>query len=778
MVTDVERTVAHAASGAYKAGLSVVPIHQHPDPEQRTKRPSIAWKRFQSERATVEELRGWFADGSRTGLGIVCGAVSGNLEMLEFEGRAVDAGMFTDFCDAVNAMGYGDTIARVIDGYSEVTPSGGYHLLYRCDEMSGNTVLAAEPVVIDGVKKNKPFIETRGEGGFVVVAPSHGCIHPDGGAWIIDSGSFDTIATITPDERRALFDAARVFDLRDNVAQEERRTGRHEPAGRLVDIPGPEGSWLDAVIADYNARTTWSEVLAGQFNHVFDRGRTSYWHFIGADNRISATTNHNGTDRLHVFSGTAQANGWPDGKSTWDRFSANLFITTGRSDVASRTEHAKRVREAGYGPQDERRTATAPSAHKLVIDDHSDFWTSRPELARVYDYALAKRAGPWAALGVVLVRVSSGLTPNVVLPDLVGDYGSLNLFVGLVGPSGGGKGAATAVGFNAVEIGLLHGVEVHTPGSGHGIPHAYAHREKGDLVRDADRAIFTVEEVDHLLSLSGQTGSTLLAELRRVWMGEKLGHLFVDPTKRVPIEAHTYRAGLIVGIQPKRAGVLLDDADGGTPQRFLWLPVEHPHGDERPTTPPAWKWTAPQLLTGRNVMSVCSTLARDVDQSQLARSRGEGDPLDGHRLLCREKAAAALALLNGRLDINEEDWQLSAALLDVSDKTRAHIVDTLSEVSRLANMARARAEADRAVIINETTERATIAKVSKTVLRTLRRQDGHIAPTHILRNAVWSKHRQYVEDALEALVSAGSVEREMHTGSGCEGWIYRLAEDK
>src|SRR5690606_38473588 len=75
---------------------------------------------------------------------------------------------------------------------------------------------------------------------------------------------------------------------------------------------------------------------------------------------------------------------------------------------------------------------------------------------------------------------------------------------------------------------------------------------------------------------SKQSGSTLLATLREVYSGSDLGAQYATADKRRPVRAHCYRAALVAGIQPARSGVLLDDAAGGTPQRWLWLPTTDP----------------------------------------------------------------------------------------------------------------------------------------------------------------------------------------------------------
>ena len=197
------------ALAAYDAGLSVVRASS-----DGSKRPAGQWKQYQAERPDRSTVEGWFP---HPGIGIVCGAVSGGLEMLEFEGRAVAEGVKDQFLARCADHDLGPLVDRIVAGYAERTPSGGIHLLYRCDTIAGNLKLARRPATtdeleVDPADKVKVLIETRGEGGFVVVAPSNGTTHPSGKAWQMIAGGFDTIATITPEEREALFAVARSFD--------------------------------------------------------------------------------------------------------------------------------------------------------------------------------------------------------------------------------------------------------------------------------------------------------------------------------------------------------------------------------------------------------------------------------------------------------------------------------------------------------------------------------------------------------------------------------------
>ncbi len=227
--------------------------------------------------------------------------------------------------------------------------------------------------------------------------------------------------------------------------------------------------------------------------------------------------------------------------------------------------------------------------------DLAGFWAERPVLEHLHSYARARMVSPWALLGVSVVRALAVVPPHVVLPPIVGTHASLNFFVGLVGRSGAGKGAAEGAGHDALDVGP---VEVFTASSGEGLAHLYAHREKKEVVRDRDAVLLTVPEVDTLVALKSRQGSTLLPALRSAWSGERLGFSYADPDKALPIERHSYRLGLVLGVQPGRAAPLLDDADGGTPQRFLWMPTtDRDAPDELPAAPAQWPVKRPSWFS-------------------------------------------------------------------------------------------------------------------------------------------------------------------------------------
>ena len=292
-----------------------------------SKRPGIAsWKEYQTRRPTTEELMTWFS--SAQGVGVICGAVSGNLEMLELEGRAVAMKMHKEIKEIAENSGLGDLWNKLQSGYVETTPSGGIHWLYRIDgEVPGNTKLARRPGENGGVDV---LAETRGEGGFVIVAPTAGTCHPSGGEWRILVGGPDTIPTLTRDERDALHDLFSIFDelpKADFIAEEI--TAR--PDGPLS--PGD----------DYNQRVSWHQILEplGWTVVYTNREGVTAWRRPGKSIGISATTNHAGTDKFYCFTTSSIF----EAQTSYSKFAAYALI----EHAGDFREAARALRRLGYG---------------------------------------------------------------------------------------------------------------------------------------------------------------------------------------------------------------------------------------------------------------------------------------------------------------------------------------------------------------------------------------------------------------------------------------------
>jgi hypothetical protein len=379
------------------------------------------------------------------------------------------------------------------------------------------------------------------------------------------------------------------------------------------------------------------------------------------------------------------------------------------------------------------------------------FWEQRASLRHVRDFARGRRVCPWSTLGVVLVRAACHLPPHVYLPPLVGGRTSLNLFCALVGPSGVGKGGSESAGRDAITFTgtTIEQLDELPLGSGEGIARTLGDRS------EIHTALFTAAEIDSLAALFTRQGSTLEGELRKLWTGETLGFTNAQKDTRTRVERLSYRAGVIVGVQPLRAHTLLNGADGGTPQRFMWMPVLDP---QRPTDRPPridpHKVTIPDFLPGE--LDVPDTAVQAIDEHQAAihRQDPDVDPLAGHALLCRLKIACAVMVLDERMKLNEDDWRLAGHVMAVSDHTRASVQDAAREQARTVNHARAHAAAEREEIISE----RKLQRCKDGILRVIARlSDGQWIPGSQLRRSLKSDVRDYFDSAAADLIAENRI---------------------
>jgi putative DNA primase/helicase len=274
-----------------QAGVSVVPIL-----DNRTKRPAIKWGDYTVAAPTLGQVDEWWGNGKTYGLALVCGAVSGGLEMLEVEGRACDGESLSKIQLAVNELGIGDIwdLLQANEGYSEMSPSGGLHFLYRISdhEVPGNQKIAS-------TEENLVLAETRGEGGYVIVAPTAGSCHPSGEPWTIISGTYGTLPTITWEQRCLVHQA---------ISMALDRSPAPPEAPALLPVPPPRvlsGAGLSPG-DHFEATTDWAEILEPHGWTLESRhGPERHWTRPGKDRKDggSATTGHaQDRDRLFVFS--------------------------------------------------------------------------------------------------------------------------------------------------------------------------------------------------------------------------------------------------------------------------------------------------------------------------------------------------------------------------------------------------------------------------------------------------------------------------------------------
>lgn len=776
-MTTMTPLMLEAALAAHDAGLCV--IRGHTD---GSKRPLGAWKEFQSQRPEREDVVHAFAD-NHPALMIVCGAVSGDLEMLELEGRAVTDGLADRIDARAHQTGVVDVLERVVLGYCERTPSGGIHLLYRCSTIDGNIKLARRPATAEELAENpsdpvKTLIETRGEGGVVMVAPSHGPTHGTGRAWDLIGGGFNTIATITPEEREALHRLMAEFD---QAGDQPASTVAPVAARAVAPWAGGSvgGSWIDAVVAHLSSEMPmrqrlegygWTSVGADQRGELMCRpGKTD-----GVSGRI------NQTGRLMNWSTSAPfATASGTSRPTFDQ----LDVIAAYEHRGNRSEAARAVAErtgilaAWRREQDSRdspviavqNAAQQATGNPNPMNLPDSFWRSRAELAHIRQAAHSRQRSADAVLGCVLARVAAFTPPCWKLPAIVGAEASLSTFVVLVGPSGAGKSSAKDAAIDLLPVNLLTVIDDLPLGSGEGLIENYFEWVEEDKpsgkgtvkVKRQTRhgAFLSLDEGQALADLGARKGSTLAPNLRSAWSGTTVGSANASVETRRQLSRGTYNLGLVIGLQPALASALLDDSTGGLPQRFAWFSVTDPTiPDERIEWPGPLPWVPPPIVHHGAGMTVHPVVQNAIRANDLARQRGKTafDALDAHGDLVRLKLAGCLAILAGRQDVDTDDWALAGTIWRTGRLVRTVVIETLALESRKVEDARTAAYVRRNDAALGSAEQKARDSMARSIQRIVRQHasNGHCTDGCALRcarSATASKHRELIPigDAVE-----------------------------
>jgi hypothetical protein len=231
------------------------------------KRPALAaWKSYQLQLPTTAELDAWFGNGCDA-VCLVAGSVSGNLELLDFDRGG-------ELFDAWAAKISTEMLAKLV---VETSQSGGKHVIYRCvTPVSGNLKLA------QGRRDGQPvtLIETRGEGGLFLCAPTDG--------YRLTQGTFSNIPVLTDAERDLLLEAA--WSLNESVP---------EPAEYAPTYSSPSDKRPGD---DYNARGDVRALLIKAGWTLARPGENEFWRRPGKDRGWSSTLR----DRVfYVFSSNA-----------------------------------------------------------------------------------------------------------------------------------------------------------------------------------------------------------------------------------------------------------------------------------------------------------------------------------------------------------------------------------------------------------------------------------------------------------------------------------------
>jgi hypothetical protein len=399
MTAPMPPDMRQAARELHDAGLSVVRVK-----EDGSKQPDRSWKQYQAQRSTPAEHDVWFdpnrRGGPAQGIGYVLGQVSGNVEMIEFEGCAIAEGYLERVTEIAGASGLSDVLKAVLNGWVDESPKGGLHAHVRVEgaPVKPNTKLASRPArddeltpeqVLQRIKNpGKVFpvvlIETRGEGGFVVGAPSHGRVHPSGKPYKRVAGGPATIPTLNAHEYAAIHALMRAVDqmpVKDNP-----KSAPKAPRTPLRDGELRPGD-------DFENKVEFPEILTPHgWMFLFQHGPTCYWRRPGKDVGVSATTGRaSDRDRFYVFSTSTEFTA----ETPYTKFATYTLLNHGGDYTAA----TRALAAQGYGqkaPQQRHlRAVPAPTdgANALSIQAEQVVSSEQPEVG----YDLPKSFGLSAA---------------------------------------------------------------------------------------------------------------------------------------------------------------------------------------------------------------------------------------------------------------------------------------------------------------------------------------------------------------------------------------------
>lgn len=409
------------------------------------------------------------------------------------------------------------------------------------------------------------------------------------------------------------------------------------------------------------------------------------------------------------------------------------------------------------------KTVCEPARWPVVSED---VWGAYPLLGELRRHARGLGAAPDAMLGALLAA-AGGAAPRDAGTTPRGPHAPatrLGLFVVIVGESGAGKTSATAAARRIWREWPDTGAAMDMPiGSGEGIAEMYmgevaAQKEDGAEVKLRQQvrysALAMADEGEALLRLVRRDGATLGETLRRAYTGEPLGarNACAERTRVVRDAA----LSLIVHATPAVAAALVEHAEVGLPQRFLWFAAHDPGADAAaPWAPPPDIPPLPAIA-----ISVDPAITRRLREERAAVLRGEAelDELDAHAVLIVSRVAAILTGWDGREHVTTRDWAMAESIVGTSRAVREMTIQLAGERQTAAAAARGTQRGIEAGVARAVAE--DVEGSLERVARVMARQAARRPMTRReLRDCVASRDRGLFAAALEWAEGHGLVER-------------------
>lgn len=300
------------------AQISVIPLRC-----DGSKKTSLeTWNPYRERFATDGHLVAWFGH-KRRGIGIVCGILSGGLEVIDFDEEADE----TFYAWRRSLPPEISTRLCVVE-----TAGFGFHVFYRSQEVCGNQKIAMT------ADAKATLIESRGEGGYVCAVGSAEEVHESKRPYVQVAGPpLPEVPAFTVEERKALWVAAAALDRRDpeQVHRERVMAKARSLRSATAKPPDPSTTW-----GDFDLRGSWDEVLEP---FGWTTGDGINWTRPGKSGGTSAKVNINGqgVEILTVFSPNAA----PLERDSYGKFRAYKVLAFKGDGRAAARALARR----GYG---------------------------------------------------------------------------------------------------------------------------------------------------------------------------------------------------------------------------------------------------------------------------------------------------------------------------------------------------------------------------------------------------------------------------------------------
>lgn len=491
-----------------------------------------------------------------------------------------------------------------------------------------------------------------------------------------------------------------------NAQQPVVRLGRLEaPPKREFEDSGPSAAeW-------FNANNSVTDMLLEMgWKYAGEEGENKHYTRPGKDSGVSASVimGHTGREIMYVFTTSMSP---LEAEREYDAFQLLTELRHGGDKsaagravrqqmapppppVSAREVPGASLPRARLAPTES--TPGAELAERSIGVLPTEFFDGCGELEHIRHEAHRKGRSATTTTLAVLARIASMADVRLRIPGFVGADASLGLYVCAVALSGAGKSSGASIAKRLVtwEESRPDGAETEyitgTPNTGPGMLENHFtlsidEDKKPVKEQTSHNAFWSFDEGMTLIRKMRSQESPNVAEvLRSGWGGEEQSQKNANVEFRRFLPQLSYQWGFFVVIQDGLVGDLLNETEGGTAQRFIWCSTDDPgipswkDRDWRDKSVKSLGWVHPQMprsaLTSPEgqqppvYIEYPEWFVEEMLEWDEQKNLHGVDPIDAHLYLNMMKAMANLALLRGRLIVNDDDIQRVKILFETTSR--------------------------------------------------------------------------------------------------------------